>query len=156
MMTYVVECSSDERLLLLMGAPRRSVVHEGNRDEVVKFILKKEAGKFIGMIDEDPGTIHGNQRRQFQDGPAQHDHYVASFQDKKLVLLQPMLEGWLVKAVKSVGGSMSAIDKGLSDDPRELHRTLAPRGDTRLKKVIDFLKEKDSPHLRALRRTLGL
>lgn len=155
-MTYVVECSSDERLLLLLGARRRAVIHEGNRDEVVKYILKKEPGQFIGMIDEDPGTLHGNQRRQFVNGPPQHDHFTATYGERKLIVLQPMLESWLIKAVKAVGGSMPAIDRSLSDDARELHRSLAPRGDSRLKRVIDFLQEKNSPHLRALKATLGL
>jgi hypothetical protein len=156
MVRYVVECSSDEMLLLALGATRKQVIHEANRDEVVKYVLKKPPGECLGMIDEDPTTLHGRQRRQFQEGLVTHDLCIATFQGRVLVVLKPILEGWLIKAVRASGGKMTDIDKGLSDDISELHKRLSPRGDARLRKVIAFLDAKGSPHLHTLKKTLSL
>jgi hypothetical protein len=156
MVTYGVECGTDESLLLLLGVPRRRVVHEGNRDEVVKYILKKDAGAYIGIVDADPGTIHGPQRKQFIDGRMDKGHCMSLCGDRKLVVLSPMVEGWLIAAVQECGGKVKDLDKGLSDDPRALHAQLSPRGDKRLKKLIDFLVQRDSEYLRALRKSLGI
>ena len=37
--TIVVECDNDELLLKTLGIPKARILHEGNRDEVVKYIV---------------------------------------------------------------------------------------------------------------------
>lgn len=150
----VVECDNDELLLRILGVQRANIQHEGNRDEVVKYVLNKPAKEYVGLIDEDPGTQHGAQRQSFKSGPARNGILVAMNGERKLVVLKPYLEGWLLGALHACGGRMSALDKGLSDNPRELHRQFSPRGDHRMRKVVEFLIEKKSKHLAELRRVL--
>lgn len=152
----VVECGNDEQLMKLVGLPKKRIQHEGNRDEVVKYVLKKAPGACIGVVDQDPGTPRGNQRAQFKVGHASTDMHAEQAGERRLVVLHPMLEGWLIKAVHACGGSMEMLDKGLSDDARTLHKQLSPKGDPRMKKIVAFLKKKDSKHLQALRVQLGL
>lgn len=154
--TIVLECDNDELLIRLLGVPRKSILHGGGRDEVVKSILKNSPGACIGLVDEDPGTMRSPQRKAFKIGRPNFDLHVESMDSRKLVVLHPYLEGWLIKAVHACKGRMANLDKGLSDDPRELHSMLSPRGDERMKKILDFLQQKDSPHLRKLRAELGI
>lgn len=154
--TIVVECGNDEQLMKLIGLPKKRIQHEGNRDEVVKYVLKKDPGVCIGVVDQDPGTPRGNQRAQFKVGRASADMHAEQAGERRLVVLHPMLEGWLIKAVHACGGSMETLDKVLSDDPRTLHKQLSPKGDPRLKKIVDFLEKKNSKHLKELRSQLGL
>lgn len=152
----VVECDNDELLLKLLGVPRARIQHEGNRDEVVKYIVNKPSGDYIGLIDEDPGTQFGSLRQSFKPGRSKHGILVASRAERKLVVIQPFLEAWLQAAVHACQSRMSALDAGLSDDPRELHRQFSPRGDKRMKKVVDLLRRKRSVHLAELERVLGI
>ncbi|MBK8530265.1 MAG: hypothetical protein IPL64_00045 [Flavobacteriales bacterium] len=152
----VVECGNDEQLMKLLGLPKKRIQHEGNRDEVVKYVLKKDPGGCIGVIDQDPGTPRGAQRSQFKPLKAASDLHLELAGERRLLVLHPMLEGWLIKAVHDCGGSMAKLDKGLSDDARTLHKQLAPKGDPRMAKIVEFLKKKDSKHLNELRVQLGL
>lgn len=152
----VVECDNDELLLRILGVQRGRIQHEGNRDEVVKYVLNKPAEGYLGLIDEDPGTQHGAQRLHFKNGPARQGVLLATNGKRTLVVLRPFLEHWLLDAVHACGSRMSALDKGLSDEPRELHRQFSPRGDNRMKKVVDHLEKKKSKHLAELRRALRL
>ena len=95
----VVECDNDELLLLTLGVPRKRVQHEGNRDEVVKYILKHDPEKFIGLVDQDPGTPRSEKRAQFKTQPASRGLHVERFGKRELVVLRPFLEGWLCEAV---------------------------------------------------------
>lgn len=152
----VVECDNDELLLRIIGMPRERIQHEGNRDEVVKYVVNNAPGRFIGLIDEDPGTQFGAMRQRFKSGRPQHGLSIASNGPRRLVVLSPFLEGWLLQAVKACGGRLSALDKGLSDDARALHRQFSPRGDQRMRKVIAFLQRERSAHLKALRKALDI
>jgi len=152
----VVECDNDELLLLTLGVPRKRVQHEGNRDEVVKYILKHPAGHYMGMVDEDPNTPRSTKREQFIKRSTVSDMHVEALGKRELLVLRPFLEGWLCKAVHAAGGRLVKLDKGLSDDPKELHRLLSPRGDARMKKIVGFLETNSSKHLKELRMHLGL
>jgi hypothetical protein len=143
----VVECGNDEQLMKLLAVPKRRIQHEGNRDEVVKYVLKKEPGRCIGLIDQDPGTPRGAQRSKFTPERATWDLHVEHLGKKRLVVLHPMLEGWLIKAVHACGGRMAQLDKGLSDDASTLHKQLSPQGDARMVKIVTFLKTNNSKHL---------
>jgi len=152
----VVECGNDEQLLKLLDVPKKRIQHEGNRDEVVKFVLKKDPGACIGVVDEDPGTPRSKQRMQFKAQKPKADLHQEVMEQRRLVVLHPMLEGWLIRAVHACGGRMDKLDKGLSDDPSELHKQLSPRGDRRMEKIVTFLEQKNSKHLMELRHQLGL
>ena len=152
----VVECDNDELLLMILGVSRSRIQHEGNRDEVVKYVLKKPATHFVGLIDEDPGTQYGAQRQSFINGPAKNGLHVAMNGQRKLVVLKPFLEGWLLAAVHACDGQMSALDNGLSDIARDLHKQFSPRGDKRMRKVVAFLEKKKSKHLAELRKALDI
>ncbi len=152
----MVECDNDELLLLTLGLPRKQLLHQGNREEVVKYILKHESGRFIGLVDEDPGTVRSKQRAAFAKGKSHVGLRTEKAGRRVLTVICPFLEGWLVAAVHACGGRMEKLDKGLSDDPRELHRQLSPRGDMRMHKIIAFLEKKNSMHLQVLRTALQL
>lgn len=152
----VVECDNDELLLRILSVPRDRIQHVGNRDEVVKYVLNKPAKHYLGLIDEDPGTQHGAQRQSFKNGPARNGILVAVNGQRTLVVLKPFLEGWLLDAVHACGGRMSALDKGLSDNARELHSQFSPRGDKRMGKVVDYLLKEKSKHLAELRKALDI
>ena len=152
----VVECDNDELLLRILGVPRDRIQHEGNRDEVVKYVLNKPANHYVGLIDEDPATQHGAQRQSFKNGAARSGIVVAVNGQRPLMVLKPFLERWLLDAVHTCGGRMSALDKGLSDNARELHRQFSPRGDKRMTKVVEFLTKKKSKHLAELRKALDI
>lgn len=154
--TIVVECGNDEQLMKLIGLPKKRIQHEANRDEVVKYVLKKAPGACIGVVDQDPGTPRGKQRSQFKASGTRADLHHELAGERRLVVLHPMLEGWLIKAVHACGGSMTQLDKGLSDDAKALHKQLAPTGDARLEKVVAYLKKHNSKHLHELRVQLGL
>jgi hypothetical protein len=152
----VVECGNDEQLMKLIGLPKKRIQHEGNRDEVVKYVLKKEPGQCIGVVDQDPGTPRGTQRSRFTPDRATTDLHAEHAGKRRLVVLHPMLEGWLIKAVHACGGRMEQLDKGLSDEPNTLHKLLSPRGDPRMTKIVAYLEKKNSKHLKELRSQLGL
>lgn len=152
----VVECANDELLLRGLKVPRARVQHEGNRDEVVKYVAHKPTGEYIGLVDADEGTQFGELRQHFKNGPAKHGVMVATHGKRELIVLKPFLEGWLNAAVKACGGRMSKLDKGLSDNDQELHGRFAPRGDKRMGKVIDYLEQKQSKHLAELRKALKI
>lgn len=52
-MVYVVECEADRTLVkILTTAPKRDIIHGGNKAGVLKILLNRyESSK--GMIDED-------------------------------------------------------------------------------------------------------
>lgn len=153
----IVECANDELLLRTLKVPRKRIEHKGGgREEVVKAVLEMEAGSCIGMIDADPSTAHGRNRGLFKDRPMKHGVRDSLYGRRRLVVIQPRLEGWLLSAVEAAGLRMSVLDKGLSDDERELHGQLAPRGDKRMAKIIGLLEKKGSAHLKELRRQLGI
>ena len=153
----IVECANDELLLRTLKVPRRRIEHKGGgREEVVKAVLARKPGSCIGLIDADPQTPHGHNRGLFKNGPMKHDVCEALHEKRRLVVLRPRLEGWLLSAVKAAGLRMSVLDKGLSDDERELHGQLAPRGDMRMAKIIEQLEKKGSAHLKELRAQLGI
>lgn len=155
-MTIVVECGNDEQLMRLLGVPRKRIKHQGNRDEVVKQVMKDDPGASIGLVDEDPGTARANRRASFKVVDRRTGLVVEQAGEHKLVVLEPFLEGWLVEAVKATGSSMTTFGKELSDDPRELHKVLSPKGDPRLEKIVAHLEEHGSTHIRDLRDALGL
>ncbi|MBL0128030.1 MAG: hypothetical protein IPP83_11375 [Flavobacteriales bacterium] len=152
----VVECDNDELLLRLLKIPRSRIQHEGNRDEVVKYINRNDPVRYIGMVDEDPGTPRSPNRARFVRKELRNGVQEEVNGARRLVVLKPMLEGWLISAVHAAGGRMVHLDKGLSDVPSELHRQLMPRGDKRMKKVIEFLDGRKSAHLKSLRSALHI
>jgi hypothetical protein len=156
MTTYVVECAHDEMLVKLLVDPKDDVIHLHGRDRVITHMTSEPRPKHIGMVDEDPTTSHSATRNRFKPIKTLHGVLITQHNGVTVIMLRPFLEAWLISAVKAIGKKISAIDKGLHDDPSLLHKSLAPSGDQRLRKVLATLEKHDSKHLLALRQALNV
>ena len=156
MTTFVVECAHDEMLVKLLVDNKDDVIHLHGRDRVISHMTSKPRPKHIGMVEEDPTTSHSATRNRFKPIKTLHGVLITKHNGVTVIMLRPYLEAWLIIAVKAIGKKMSMIDKGLHDDPILLHKSLAPRGDQRLRKVLNTLAKHDSKHLKALREALNV
>jgi hypothetical protein len=117
-----VECFADEAVVRLCGFSLTLIKHDHGRGNVVN-LLKKATKAAIGVVDEDPGRNNtsalmkeleevikvGSLRLMLLQGS----------QDKRLVVICPRLEDWLLARADASG--VRPDDYGLPGNPRALH-----------------------------------
>ena len=119
-MTILVECYPDETLLRALGVSKKQLRHERCKGEVVKRVLR--FGCATGLIDEDPASAQPRDLDNYKQMHAGQGLRLLARRDdknKRLIIICPRLEDWLIDRAKSSG--IRPEDYGLPSDPDRLH-----------------------------------
>lgn len=141
-MKVLVECYPDAALLRALGVPRKQIRHESCKGEVVKRVLKSECA--IGLIDEDPTSGQPRELANYnQIQAAEGLRLLArrSDKNKRLIIVCPRLEDWLIAKAKSSG--IRPEDYGLPNDPDRLHSIPRYEQKADFDRFLADLKERD-------------
>ena len=120
-----VECKPDATLVRsVTGFPKRRVVHENGKFEVVNRLRKRSDCR--GLVDEDPTATQPayiERMSVLEDLPDKglrllHD----ASNNNHVILLCPRLEEWVVRVARSASVDLSSY--GLPGNPNELHRRI--------------------------------
>ena len=150
-----VECKADEALAKRLGLTRKEINHELNKDEVLKRLM--EESNSLGMVDEDPDSVP----------PAQFDRmlkcgdysdlgivlYINCSRNNQAIVLQPNLEGWIIRTASENGIQLDAPRYNLPANPKSLHRVVNKNLD-KLHLLIDDLLSANSPRIQRLQALL--
>jgi hypothetical protein len=128
-----VECYADEALAKALGVPSRSIRHVHGKGNIENRLRRLDVG--TGLMDED---IAGFQPRDYRRTDNVGNlvlltHATAS--TKRIVLIRPRLEEWLV--ARATAHNFNLSEFGLPDSPDRLHSI--PRYD-RKPKFPEFLQ----------------
>ena len=119
-MRILVECYPDEALLRALGVSKKLLRHERCKGEVVKRVRKFDCA--TGLIDEDPASAQPRDLDNYKQVQAAEGlRLLARRNDKnkRLIIVCPRLEDWLIERAKSSG--IQPEDHGLPTDPDRLH-----------------------------------
>ena len=119
-MRILVECYPDAALLRALGVPRKQLCHERCKGEVVKRVLK--LGCAIGLIDEDPLSAQPRDLDNYREVQAGEGLRLLARRDdknKRLIIVCPRLEEWLIQRARSSG--VKPEEHRLPTDPDRLH-----------------------------------
>jgi len=149
-MKYIVECKPDRCLIeTLLKVPKKHIDHRGNKPEAIKKLLKTEDA--IGIIDEDPGSPQPSDLKKFKlkEDCSQWGllYCIEQSSKKKLIIIRPRLEEWLLKAGKESGISFKKYN--LPETGDKLHK-LINANLNKLELIIKELLEADSLRLKKL------
>ena len=142
-MRILVECYPDETLLRLLGVSRKQVRHERCKGEVVKRILKFDCA--TGLIDEDPSSAQPRDLDNYKQVQAAEELHLLTRRDdknKRLIIVCPRLEDWLIQRAKASG--IRPEDYGLPSDPDKLHSIPRYEQKEGFCRFLAELKERDS------------
>jgi len=117
-----VECKPDFVLVNLLGVPKKSIIHAGNKSGVCRRLQKSNNSK--GLVDEDPLS---NQPPYIEKLDLIHNqHGIKIFQDSKngnhLIVLCPRLEEWILQSAKEVNIDVKKYN--LPTDGKKLHKII--------------------------------
>ena len=119
-MRIVVECNADEAVLLSLGIPRKQLLHERGKGEVIKRVLKFDSA--IGLIDEDPSSAQPRDLNNYKEVHIAEGLRLLvrkNDENKKLIIVCPRLEDWLIERAGLSG--IQPEDYSLPADPDRLH-----------------------------------
>ncbi len=138
-MRYIVECKPDKLLIkFLINVPKKSIVHAANKTEVIKTLLKI-SDDAIGIIDEDPWSLQPSHLKKFELKKNFSNYGLSILHEnqtkKKLVIIKPRLEDWLLRAGKESGVSFKRYK--LPETGKDLHKVI----NTNLEKLQTTLNE---------------
>ena len=142
-MKVLVECNADEKLLRALGVSKKQLRHERCKGEVVKRVLKFDCA--TGLIDEDPASAQPRELDNYKHvQSAEELRLLASRDDKnkRLIIICPRLEDWLIQRAKSSG--IRPEDYGLPSDPDKLHSIPRYEQKEGFCRFLEELKERDS------------
>ena len=142
-MRILVECYPDAALLRVLGVSKKQLRHERCKGEVVKRVLKFDFA--TGLIDEDPSS--GQPRdldnyKQVQAAKGLRLLARRNDKNKRLIIVCPKLEDWLIQRAKSSG--IRPEDYGLPSDPDKLHSVPRYERKEGFCRFLAELKERDS------------
>jgi len=151
-MTLFLECKPDETLAVVLGVPRRTIVHSHSKGRVSRN-LKMHTG-VTGMVDEDFGSAEPATLAGFKEISTNHDVRlkINEAQNNRLVVICPRLEPWLIKTAKAAGLNMGDKKFNLSENVQELDSMINYRLQNIERLLDDLLKLKSQRllHLKAL------
>jgi hypothetical protein len=152
MIKAVVECTPDETLVKSLGFTSSQIKHQPNKGAVCNYLSKNPA--IIGMVDADPDSA---QPRFFQNciiilKKFDVTVYQHNTQNTRLIVLNPDLEGWLIKSAKQSKINMNSF--GLPNSSKTLHKEILQKL-PKLEKLILALKTQKNPALQFLKRQLS-
>lgn len=142
-MTVLVECYPDATLLRALGVTKKQLRHERCKGEVVKRVRKFDCA--IGLIDEDPTSAQPRELDNYKQIQAREGLCLLARRDdknKRLIIVFPRLEDWLIARAKSSG--IRPEDYGLPSDPDRLHSIPRYEQKEGFRRFLDELKERDS------------
>jgi hypothetical protein len=151
-MIILVECYPDASLLHALGVSKKQLRHERCKGEVVKRVLKFDSA--IGLIDEDPQSAQPRDLNNYKQVQAAEGLRLLSRRDdknKRLIIICPRLEDWLIERAKSSG--IRPEDYGLPSDPDRLHSIPRYEQKQNFLRFLTELKERDKG-MHLLRRWL--
>ena len=138
-----VECDADEAVVRILGVPRKQFRHLAGKNKTLQYLRKK--GRGLCVVDEDPQSEQAreltcNYRLSERAGGLQL-HVEKSAAEMKVVVVEPMLEAWLLNRARAVEIDSTAY--GLADDPKKLHGTPHYEEKPKFRAFIEDLLEKD-------------
>jgi hypothetical protein len=151
-MIILVECYPDASLLRALGVSKKQLRHERGKGEVVKRVLKFDSA--IGLIDEDPQSAQPRDLNNYKQVQSAEELRLLSRRDdknKRLIIICPRLEDWLIERAKSSG--IRPEDYGLPSDPDRLHSIPRYEQKQNFLRFLTELKERDKG-MHLLRRWL--
>ncbi len=118
-----VECNADETLVRTLGIRKHAIVHCRGKAEVIKKLTKGQA--VGGMVDEDPASIPPGYMREFEqlEVDTHNDLRWYGYHDRRLVVLSPRLEEWVIERAKRV--NVLLREYKLPNDADRLHDRIA-------------------------------
>jgi len=150
-MKIALECKPDERLVMGIGIPRKSIVHQNDKGDVCNFLTKHKGN--IGLIDEDPDSPQPGNIRSAKT--ISHLHGIKELQDEgnnRIVVLCPKLEDWILNACKISG--IDPLKCHLPSKANELHKEINGKLD-RFDKIVHQLLEAQNPGILRLKALLN-
>lgn len=141
-MKYIVECKPDKALVkILTNAPKKSIIHAANKSEAIKILLKTREPS-IAVVDEDPGGpwpgVFKNFKLERNFRQCDIAVYIEPSSERKLIVIRPRLEEWLIKAGKECNVPLGKYN--LPEKGKKLHDVI----NLNIKKLEDILKEMHS------------
>lgn len=150
---YLVECYNDETVLRALGIGPRQVRRMKGKGNVMNE-LKHGALVHVGLVDCDVLSPNPVPLEPFVLRETAHDAALYTWKEQRLVVVEDNIEDWMVKAMKA--SLLSLEDYLPAKNAAELNRLENRVNDPRLRKALDALQEKKSPHVSTLRRFLCL
>jgi len=120
-MTILVECYPDAAILRALGVSKKQLRHERCKGEVVKRLRKFDCA--TGLIDEDPASTQPRDLDNYKELQVMEGLRLLAHRDdknKRLIIVCPRLEDWLIQRAKSLGVKPEKYN--LPSDPDRLHR----------------------------------
>jgi hypothetical protein len=142
-MKVLVECYPDAALLRALGVSKKQLRHERCKGEVVKRVRKFDCA--TGLIDEDPASAQPRDLDNYKQIQAVKGLRLLASRDdknKRLIIVCPRLEEWLIARAKSSG--ILSQDYGLPSDPDKLHSIPRYEQKEGFRRFLAELKERDS------------
>ena len=142
-MKVLVECNADEAVLRALGVSKKQIQHEHCKGEVVKKVRKLDCA--AGLIDEDPASAQPRDLDNYKEVQANEGLRRLVRRDnenKRLVIVCPRLEDWLIQRAKSLG--IRPKNYGLPNDPNELHSIPRYEQKENFRRFLAELIERDS------------
>ena len=142
-MKVLVECNADEAVLRALGVSKKQLRHERCKGEVVKRVRKFDCA--TGLIDEDPESAQPRDLDNYKEVQAMEGLRLLARRDdknKRLIIVCPRLEDWLIERAKSSG--IRPKDYGLPSDPDKLHSIPRYEQKEGFCRFLAELKERDS------------
>ena len=142
-MKVLVECNADEAVLRALGVSKKQLRHERGKGEVVKRVLKFDSA--TGLIDEDPASAQPRDLDNYKQVQAAEGLHLLTRRDdknKRLIVVCPRLEDWLIERAESSG--IRPEDYDLPSDPDKLHSIPRYEQKDGFCRFLAELKERDS------------
>ena len=141
-MKVLVECYPDAALVRILGVTKKLLRHERCKGEVVKRVHK--FGNATGLIDEDPASAQPRDLDNYNQMQAGEGLRLLARKDnknKRLILICPRLEEWLLK--RAGISNIKPENYSLPANPNRLHSIA--RYDTKdgFQEFLLKLKEQD-------------
>ena len=141
-MKVLVECNADEAVLRALGISKKQLRHERCKGEVVKRVLKFDCA--TGLIDEDPASAQPRDLDNYKQVQVAEGLRLLTRRDdknKRLIIVCPRLEDWLIQRAKSSG--IRPEDYGLPSNPDHLHSIPRYEQKEGFRRFLAELKEQD-------------
>ena len=147
-MRVCVECFADETFAKVLGCNKPA--HPRSKSRVIRYVISHN--NIVGLVDEDPGTTPYQGLDQFSITQVKDELKLLEWRTKKIIVIQPRLEDWLLTTAWELDVDVSDKRYGLPNDPEMLklviNQKLEPltrliqdlRQSPRMKTLIEFLE----------------
>jgi hypothetical protein len=142
-----VECNPDAVLVEALGFTRP--VHARGNAKVTKYVCEHD--DVIGLQDEEPTSIPPRMLGRFTEVRREHDMRLMEWQGRRIVVLCPRLEEWLLRTAERARVDPEAMRFNLPRDPERLKDVINKRLPN-LRRLTEELA--DTERMRTLREWL--